>query len=281
MSEGKVEANGMTIWYQDFGDRTNPTVLFVMGAGAQGLWPPDLIQPIVDTGYHVVCFDNRDIGLSTWINDFATNPYTLADMAADAVGLMDALKVKQAHVVGMSMGGMIAQLVAINYPDRVLTLTSWASTYWWMDPDVPAMSDRVQALLREITMSPPTTREEMIESNVTLYRTLAGSRFAFDEKGTRAIQAILVDRGHNPKNSHGLATNAAPSRLDALRKLAVPTLVIHGDEDPIISYTHGVVCAKVIPGAKLVTQKGVGHEIPMPLAQEIAQALIAHFNSVK
>src|SRR5512136_1941931 len=152
MSEGKVDSNGIKIWYQDFGDRTNPTVLFVMGARAQGLWPPDLIQPIVDTGYHVVCFDNRDVGLSTWISDFATNPYTLADMAADAVGLMDALKVKQAHVVGVSMGGMIAQLVAINYPDRVLTLTSWASTYWIADPDVPAMSTKAQALTQDMTL---------------------------------------------------------------------------------------------------------------------------------
>ena len=281
MSEGKVQANGISLWYQDFGDRTNPTVLFISGATVQGLWPPDLITPIVDGGYHVVCFDHRDIGLSTWISDFATKPYTLTDMAADAVGLLDALKIKKAHVVGISMGGGIAQLIAINYPDRALTLTSWSSTYWFGDPDLPLATSKVQSTIQDIMASPPKTREEMIDSNVALERILVGSRFPFDEKAYHARQEVLVDRGFNPRNNHFSAAMSAPSRLDALRKLAVPTLVIHGDEDPIVNYVHAVVCAKVIPGAKLVILKGVGHEISLPLAQETARTLIAHFNSVK
>ena len=280
MSEGKVESNGIMIWYEEFGEPSNPSVLLVMGARAQAtLWPPELIEPIVDAGYHVIRFDNRDMGLSTWIEDFTANPYTLDDMSVDAVGLMDALKIKRAHVIGISMGGMIAQLVAINYPDRVLSLTSWASTYWVADPDVPGATDEVQALLMKLMESPPTTREEIIESSVTMWRVLAGSRFPFDEKGIRAREEAALDRGQNPKNSHFLACMQAPSRLDALRKLYVPTLVIHGDEDPIINYCHGVACAKVIPGAKLFTLKGVGHEIPLSIIPETVQEILKHISN--
>jgi len=281
MGEGRVESNGIEIWYEDFGDPSNPTVLLIMGAIAQAIsWPLDLIEPIVDAGYHVVRFDNRDIGLSTWIDDFQANPYTLDDMAADAVGLMDALKIERAHVIGASMGGMIAQLIAINYADRVLSLTSWMSTYWMADPDVPAMTDEVQAVVMKL-LSPPETREEIIESNMTVWRTLAGSRFPFDEEAMRAREEAAVDRGHNPRNRHSLATMQAPSRLDALRKLDIPTLVIHGDEDSIFNYCHGVICAKVIPGAKLYIQKGVGHEVPLGILPETVQVILEHIGSVK
>jgi len=283
MGEGKVASNGIEIWYEDFGDRSNPTVLLIMGASAQATaWSLELIEPIVDAGYHVVRFDNRDIGLSTWIDDFAANPYTLDDMATDAVGLMDALKIERAHVIGASMGGMIAQLIAINYPDRVLSLTSWMSTYWFADPDVPAMTDEVQALYT--IESPPETRQEIIESHMTMERAVAGSRFPFDEERIRARAEVQVDRGYNPKNSHYLAIMPAPSRLDALRKLEkldVPTLVIHGDEDPLVPYSHGVECAKVIPGAKLLTLKGVGHEEPLGIIPETVQAILEHIGSVK
>ncbi len=280
MGEGKVASNGIEIWYEDFGDRSNPTVLLIMGAMAQAAaWPLALIEPIVDAGYHVVRFDNRDVGRSTWIDDFAANPYTLDDMAADAVGLMDALKIRRVHVIGASMGGMIAQLVAINYSDRVLSLTSWMSTYWFADPDVPAMTAEVQALYT--SESPPETRQEIIESIITMSRTEAGSRFPFDEKGARAMAEAALDRDRNPKNSHGLAVRPAPSRLDALRRLDVPTLVIHGDEDRTVNYCHGVVCAKVIPGAKLFTQKRVGHELPLGIIPETVQAILEHIDSVK
>ena len=149
MSEGKVASNGIEIWYEDFGDPSNPSVLLVMGYATQATaWAPELIDPIVDAGYHVVRFDNRDIGYSTWIDDYAANPYTLDDMAADGISLMDSLKINRAHVIGVSMGGFIAQLIAINYPHRVLSLISWMSTYWLDDPDIPAMSEELQALYR-------------------------------------------------------------------------------------------------------------------------------------
>ena len=281
MGEGKVKANGIEIWYEDFGNRADPAVLMIMGAGAQAiLWPLELIEPIVKEGYHVIRFDNRDVGLSTWITDYDSNPYTLEDMADDSIGLMDALKIKQAHFIGASMGGMIAQLAAIKYPQRVLSLTSWMSTYAVNDPDIPAMTEEVQTLVAKMMASPPQTREETIEFNVTLFKTLAGSRFPHDEMAIRAVSEAGFERGYNPQNSHGLAVMKSGSRLDALRNLNVPALVVHGDEDPIISFIHGIVCAKIIPGAKLHIQKGVGHEIPLGILAETIPIILKHLGGV-
>lgn len=281
MSEGQIEANGIQIWYEGFGDTANPTVLLVMGSEGQATdWPTELIDPITDAGYHVVIFDNRDVGLSTWIEDFETNPYTLDDMAADTVGLMDVLDIQQAHVLGVSMGGMIAQLLAIDYRQRVLSLTSWMSTYWFEDPDVPAMTEEFENLVTGSMASPPKTREEAIEANLIMFRAMTGSRFPFDEEALRIELEEGFDRGYNPNSNHGLATMTAPSRLDALRELDMPTLIIHGDEDPIINYCHGVVCAKVIPGAKLLTQKGVGHEFPLGILPETIPAILDHIGGI-
>jgi pimeloyl-ACP methyl ester carboxylesterase len=282
MGEGRVAANGIEIWYEDFGNPGHPAVLLIMGAGAQAiLWPMELIEPIVKEGYHVIRFDNRDIGLSTWIADYESNPYTIEDMADDSMGLLDALKIKRAHFIGASLGGMIAQAAAIKYPRRVLSLTSWMSTYAFDDPDIPAMTEEVTALVMRMTGSPPQTREEVIESNVTLFKTLAGSRYPHDEKVIRAMSEAGYERGHNPNNNHGRAGMASGSRLDALRNLKVPTLVIHGNEDPIINYIHGIVCAKVIPGAKLHIQKGVGHEMPSETLPETISVILKHLGSVQ
>jgi pimeloyl-ACP methyl ester carboxylesterase len=281
MGEGKVKTNGIEIWYEDFGNPDNPAVLMIMGAGTQAtFWPLELIDPIVKEGYHVVRFDNRDVGLSTWISDYESSPYTLEDMARDSIGLMDVLRIKQAHIIGASMGGMIAQLAAIKYPQRVLSLISWMSTYAFDDPDIPAMTEEVRVLVNHMMTSPPQTRDDVIEFHVVLAKTLAGSRFQFDEKAARAFSEASFERGHNPRNNHGPATLASSSRLDALRKLNVPTLVIHGDEDPIINYIHGVVCAKVIPGAKLHTQKGVGHEIPLGILPETIPIILKHLGGM-
>jgi len=280
MGEGKLKTNGIEIWYEDFGDPVDQAVLLIMGAWGQAIaWPMELIGPIVKEGYHVVRFDNRDVGLSTWITDYESNPYTLADMADDTIGLMDALKIKRAHFIGVSMGGMIAQLIAIKYPQRALSLTSWMSTYSFDDPDIPGMTEDVQRLATKMTTSPPRRREEIIESNLLLYKTLAGSRFPFDEKAIRAMVEASFERSHNPKNNHSPATMTSGSRLDQLRNLSVPTLVIHGDEDPIVNYIHGIVCAKVIPGAKLHIQKGVGHEIPLGILPETMPIILDHLRS--
>ena len=185
MGEGKVKANNIEIWYEEFGESTNPTVLLIMGAGCQGImWNMELINGIVNAGYHVIRFDNRDTGFSTWINDYNTAPYTLEDMAADTIGLMDALNIENAHIIGWSMGGMIAQIVAIHYPNRVLSLTSWMSTYWSLDPDVPAMNDELSSFFTEVMeAAPPETKEAFIEGNVKIFRLMSGSIFHFMSNG--------------------------------------------------------------------------------------------------
>ena len=281
MGEGKVNANNIEIWYEDFGEPTNPTVLLIMGAGCQGImWNMELINEIVNAGYHVIRFDNRDTGLSTWIDDFNATPYSYEDMSADTIGLMDALNIEKAHIIGWSMGGMIAQLVAIHSPNRVLSLTSWMSSYWNFDPDVPAMSDELSSFFAEIMgAGPPETKEAFIEGNIKIFRLMSGSRFPFDEQWARSITEKSYIRGWNPNTAQnqGAAGMASPSRLEELRNLNIPTLVIHGTEDPVIHYAHGVVCAKVIPGAKLLTLKGVGHEIPVEIIPETVEVILKHF----
>jgi pimeloyl-ACP methyl ester carboxylesterase len=281
MGEGKVKANNIEIWYEEFGESTNPAVLLIMGAGCQGImWNMELINGIVNAGYSVIRFDNRDTGLSTWIDDYNAAPYSYEDMAADTIGLMDALNIEKAHIIGWSMGGMIAQLVAIHYPRRVLSLSSWMSTYWSNDPDVPAMNDELSSRLAEIMEpGPPETLKAFIEGNVKIFRLMSGSRFPFDEEWIRSIMEKSYMRGWsiNGSQNHAAAGMASQSRLNALKNLNIPTLVIHGTEDPVINYTHGVVCAKVIPGAKLLTLKGVGHEIPVEIIPEMVEAIVKHF----
>ena len=281
MGEGKVKANNIEIWYEEFGESTNPSVLLIMGGGCQGImWNMELINGIVNAGYHVIRFDNRDTGLSTWIDDFNATPYSYEDMAADTIGLMDALNIEKAHIIGWSMGGMIAQLVTIHHPDRIFSLTSWMSTYWNFDPDVPAMNDELSSRLAEIMETgPPETKEAFVEGNVNIFRLMSGSRFPFDEQWVRSITEKSYIRGWNTNGTQNQAAAgmASPSRLEALRNLNIPTLVIHGTEDPVINYAHGVVCAKVIPGAKLLTLKGVGHEIPVEIIHETVEVILKHF----
>ena len=280
MGEGKVKANNIEIWYEEFGESTNPSVLLIMGGGCQGImWNMELINGIVNAGYHVIRFDNRDTGLSTWIDDFNATPYSYEDMAADTIGLMDALNIEKAHIIGWSMGGMIAQLVTIHHPDRIFSLTSWMSTYWNFDPDVPAMNDELSSRLAEIMETgPPETKEAFVEGNVNIFRLMSGSRFPFDEQWVRSITEKSYIRGWNTNGTQNQAAAgmASPSRLEALRNLNIPTLVIHGTEDPVINYVHGVVCAKVIPGAKLLTLKGVGHEIPVEIIPETVEVILKH-----
>jgi pimeloyl-ACP methyl ester carboxylesterase len=280
MAEGKVKANNIDIWHEDFGNPFTPPVLLIMGAGAQCVfWKMELIKKIVNAGYHVVRFDNRDTGLSTWIDNFNAAPYSLEDMAADAIGLMDALNIEKAHIIGWSMGGMIAQLIAIHYPNRILSLTSWMSSYWSIDPDVPAMSDEMTSWFeKSMRGKPPETKEEIIEENIKSFRMFSGSRFPFDEQWLKSMTEESYNLGWDPKTTqnHIAAIIASPSRLEALKNLNIPTLVIHGTEDPVLNYAHGVVCAKVIPGAKLLLLNGVGHEIPSEIVPEAVEAILKH-----
>jgi pimeloyl-ACP methyl ester carboxylesterase len=193
-------------------------------------------------------------------------------MAADAVGLLDALGIESAHWVGASMGGMISQQAALDHPERVRTLTSiMSSPSGPGDPDLPDMNPRVAAAAEALG------GEDPLGATVALFKTLAGSRAPFDEVEFRRGLEIGVERGgFNPACSHGLAVEASPSRRERLASLRTPTLVIHGDEDPILPLAHGRATAEAIPGAELLVLRGVGHDFPEPAMDETCQAILRH-----
>jgi pimeloyl-ACP methyl ester carboxylesterase len=271
MSEGYADVNGIRLWYEDLGDPAHEAIVLVMGATATAMsWPQELLDHLVGEGYRVVRFDNRDIGLSTHV-DYATDPYLLADMAQDTVALMDHLGIERAHLVGASMGGMISQVVALEHPDRVRSLGLMITSPGPDDRLSPTSDDMVAVASREVS-----TDEELAQREADLWRVLAGSRFPFDEAAHRQQAALDAARGTNPNSAHPIAVFTAPSRLEALAAISVPTVIFHGTEDPIFPIDHGEALAKAIPGSTLVQWEGVGHEIPAGLAEELIAGLLAN-----
>ncbi len=282
-----VEANGLTLCCQTFGAPSDPTLLLVMGLGAQMIWWEDgLCRSLAERGYFVVRFDNRDIGKSTRISapppDLARvmaglepfkPPYTLDDMARDTIGLMDALELSQAHIVGASMGGMIAQLVAIHYPERVKTLTSIMSTTG--ERGLPPPKPEVWAAM---TAPPPLTVEAYIETNVRVAELLRGYSDAQEDASARARATRAAARGLNPAGGarQMAAIIASGSRKEALAQVKAPTLVIHGADDPLVSVEAGKATAQAIPGAKLLVLERMGHTLPRALWPAIVDAVASH-----
>ncbi len=290
--KGRVASNGIQIHYEAFGDPGDPTALLIIGMDEQcTAWLPYIYEPIVEAGFHVVRFDNRDCGLSEWIADWDENhPYSLEDMAQDAVGLLDALEIREAHIVGASMGGMIAQRIAISHPDRARTLTSIASSAYPLDPDPEVQPSfdvaRFQGIHEEPVARFPnhlTVPAETIEFRLGAARAFAGSRFPFDEALQReAMTSNILDRkGFNPvAQAHQLAAVlASGSRLEELGRISAPTLILHGTEDPLVPPGHGAKCARHIPGARLVMMEGVGHELPAGIMDQVHGELLDLFRS--
>jgi pimeloyl-ACP methyl ester carboxylesterase len=278
----QVRANGMDIEYESFGREGDPLVLLIMGFAAQlTFWPEALCQGLAAKGFRVVRFDNRDIGKSTHLaGESAPDPralfaevmagrrpevpYTLDDMADDAVGLMDALGVKRAHIVGASMGGMIAQLVAINHPDRTESLISIMSTTGRRD--LPSGNPETLSVL----FRPPNSasRHDLIEASVLVQKALSGPGFPVSEAEMRARAARRTD--YAPFDLAGIARQSAalivaPPRNALLKELRCPTLVLHGADDPVIPAAGGKDTAESIPGAELVIVPGMGHDFPQAL----------------
>jgi pimeloyl-ACP methyl ester carboxylesterase len=267
---GFVNTNGVRLWFEELGRADGTPVVLVSGGGASVVWwPSGLADGLVDAGFRVVQFDNRDVGLSTHV-DWATAPYGIGDMAADTVGLLDALDITAAHLVGISVGGMVCQATALAFADRVGSLTL-VSTTPGPDPRLPASDPSVfDGLDRPIE-----TDEDAAEAQVDFCRAVAGSRFAFDEQHYREI--ALADQARGTNRNPGMPS--APSRVDDLGRIQAPTLVVHGTEDPIYPYDHGVTLARGIPQATLVTWPGVGHELPPPLVPELTRQVVAHINA--
>ncbi|MFZ6004865.1 MAG: alpha/beta fold hydrolase [Actinomycetota bacterium] len=287
--ERVARVNGIEICFEAHGDPGDEPLLLVMGLGSQLVhWPLELVQALVDRGFFVVRYDNRDVGLSTKFDadehgEFLATflaamqgeavevPYLLSDMAADAVGLLEALALDSAHVVGVSMGGMIAQTIAIEHPARVRTLTSIMSTTGEREVGQPT-PEAMAALMAPV----PTSREEAIEAGVASRRVI-GSPDHFDEPYVRDVAARAYDRCWNPAGTarHLLAIAASGSRAEGLGALDVPALVIHGDRDPLVTPSGGQRTAELIPGAELLTLEGMGHDLPPAYIGPIVEAVTA------
>jgi len=292
MSERAFAAsNGIRLCYETFGDRSKPPMLLIMGLAAQMIvWDDEFCTRLADRGFWVIRFDNRDIGESTRFPNAraprfaellfaqATGlrfrvPYTLRDMANDAAGLLDALGVARAHVVGASMGGAIAQELAIAYPARVRSLTSIMSSTG--DPKLPG--PRPKALAR-LGKKVPLDRAGYVREYVTTWSVLAGEHFPFDADRTARQGAAGYDRGINPAgvSRQMMAIVASGNRTRALRELRVPTLVIHGTADPLIPDPGGRATAAAIPGAQLLLIEGMGHSFPREVWPTIIDAIARH-----
>ncbi len=282
-----VRANGIDIEVDSTGDPADPTVLLIMGISYQLVhWPDRFVEELAGRGLHVVRFDNRDVGLSQWFDDLPRpNPqmlwlkstlgirpkaaYTLAEMADDAVGVLDALGAGSAHVVGVSMGGMIAQRMALDHPERVLSLCSIMSC-----TRPPNASVGLSMKLLKLN-SDPETREDRIASAMETSRLIAGSGFAFDEEHMGRLAARAVDRAWHPEGTDRqyAAFAADGDRRRALAGLTVPTTVVHGTEDRLVPPRYGKATADAIPGAEMVWIEGLGHEWPEGAWPQILDAV--------
>jgi pimeloyl-ACP methyl ester carboxylesterase len=311
---GKVlKVNKLEIWFEEFGDRDQESILLIMGANANCKhWDLEFINKLVSNNFHVVRFDNRDVGKSSWIGKepiyskflkflpslllkiivnrifglaidsdgkfkfSATSQvqYDLSDMAKDAVSLMDELNIEKAHIIGASMGGMITQIIALDYPERVLSITPIMTS-----PGVQneSLSGPTEELLDAMKKSFVFNLKGRIEDGVVeIYRQLTGSRFPFNEHDFREKLKPIIHHGNNPFALHGAAVGATPDRTSRLHEIQVPTLVIHGTEDAILPLDHGIAVADGITDSKRMIMDGVGHEIPEQLLPEIINEIVAN-----
>lgn len=287
---GFVEANGIDICYESMGDPRHPPMLLIMGLGVQlNGWEAEFFQEFADRGFHLLRYDQRDTGRSTVFGgrtpdldavrkgDHASVAYSLLDMADDTAALLRALRLPPAHVVGISMGGMVAQILAIRHPGRVASLCSVMSSTG--APDVGRAEPVALAALRQPI---PNARDEVLEAAVERARTLRGGGFPFDEPAVRRRAATAYDRAHLPEGRlrQTAAVLAAPDRTSALRRLDVPALVIHGAADPLVNPSGGTATAEAIPGARLQLVPGMGHELPFAARPGIVDAVVSNTRRV-
>lgn len=274
-------ANGMKIAYETFGASGGRPLLLVMGFGGQMLWwHPELCTTLAAEDFFVVRYDNRDVGLSTHLHDasppnlhaamagdFSSASYQLEDMADDAVGLLDALGLDQAHVVGASIGGMIAQTMAITHPERVRSLTSIMST-----PCIGSPSPAAQATL---STPPPTSRAEVVEWTVAIQKIIGSPGYPMDEAWIREVAVQCYDRDSDQigVDRQTLAVYASGDRTAALAHVTAPALVVHGEADPVFQLPAGHATAAALPDAELLVLPGMGHDLPRGIWPTLVAAI--------
>jgi len=281
--------NGIEICYETFGDPEDVPLLMVMGLGSQMIhWPDELCQGLQDRGFYVIRFDNRDVGLSTWFDDHPIDvveaftarftgqaydaPYLLSDMAADAVGLLDHLGVEAVHLVGASMGGMIVQTIAIEHPERVRSLTSIMSTTGALDVGAPDL-EVAQSLLQQGAVIAADPDAAIVREVAT--RTLIASPDHLDEEQILVTATAVVERAWHPEGLRRQLVGIAfsPDRTEPLGAVQVPTLVVHGDADPLVGVSGGHATAAAIPGAELLVIEGMGHDLPPVFWSQIIEGI--------
>lgn len=287
----QITANGLTFEYDAHGPDDGEVLLLIMGLGAQMIaWPMDLIQNLADRGFRVVRYDNRDVGLSHKLDHLGAPdmpaiytalmagqkppaPYFLSDMAADAAGVLDALEIERAHVVGASMGGMIAQMVAAEHPHRVLSLTSIMSTTG--NPALPPAKPEAMERLTNRGPDPAVDLEAFLDHGIEGSKVLAGPAFSADLDELRAQLRATYERSFYPVGfaRQMAAIVASGDRRAALATITAPTVVIHGIDDPLVQPTGGEDTAATIPGAELHMVPGMGHNLPKPLVGKIADLI--------
>jgi pimeloyl-ACP methyl ester carboxylesterase len=280
----------LELCWQELGDPGDPPMLMIMGLGAQMiLWPDELCELLAAEGFRVIRFDNRDAGRSTALAEAptVTVPRALAgeipegakkhtDKAGDAVGLLDALGIDAAHIVGSSLGGMVAQTLAIEHRERVLSLASIMST-----TGDRTVGEASPLGLEALTTVPPPDREGFLEALVGARRKISSPGFPFDEERARRIAELGFDRGYNPQGTvrQAVAIILSGDRTERLGAIEAPTVVIHGEDDPLIGVSGGRATAAAIPGAKLVTIPGMGHDLPAGVWEQVAQEIVANAKS--
>ena len=286
-----VTANGIQIEYDTFGDSSFPALLLIAGNGAQMiLWDVEFCELLAKTGLFVIRFDNRDSGLSTKFDGagipdiIATikaymegkpveSAYSLDDMAEDSVGLLDALGIEKVHICGISMGGMVAQVISYRHPKHVLSLTSIMSSTG--NPDLPkGKPDAIAAVVAPA----PEEREAYVEHNVNIWRRIWSPGFPFEERRVRTVIEKSYDRSYYPQGMarQYTAILASGDRRPLLSSIKIPALVIHGADDPLIPVEGGKDTARVIPGASLLIINGMGHDMPKGVWAEIVDAISDH-----
>lgn len=288
----RAKTNGIELEFETFGNPSDRPILLIMGLASQMVaWPDAFCRKLAGTGHYVIRFDNRDVGLSSRMENLTvpdvfdlitrlqsgeavTPPYTFSDMARDTAGLLDFLGLEKAHICGLSMGGMIAQVIALEHPRRVLTLTSMSSTT--SERDLPTAAREV---MNALFTPPPAEREAYIQYANHMYEVLAGGSEKFDMALQSEISAKSFDRGiYLPGFIRQFAAIlTAKGRRQALKSLSVPALVVHGIQDPLVPFAHGKDTANAIPGATLLAVDGLGHGMAFPdLWDEIIDAIGRH-----
>jgi pimeloyl-ACP methyl ester carboxylesterase len=281
----RAQTNGIELEYETFGDPSNPAMLLIMGLGVQMLgWDERFCNMLVDRGFFVIRFDNRDVGLSSKIEDgpmpnplqlmagdYSSASYTLDDMADDTAGLLDALDIEAAHVVGVSMGGMIGQTLACRHPERVLSLTSIMSSTGSQESGQPK-PEVLAALITPV----PSDRAGYVDATANMFKLIGSPGYPPDEDELRTLIGASYDRSYHPAGflRQLAAVAASGDRSKAIRNIKVPTLIIHGEDDPLIVLSGGEATAAAIPGSKLVKIPGMGHDLPPALWPQFIDGIV-------